>query len=126
VLAVLVLAVVRVGAPFGAVAVIMGSATAFAALGTGEWRFLPAAVIGGLLVDVLIRLAPSDRKPALAGAGSAAAFVLGAGVTVIATSGMAWTVTLLLGVTLVAAAIGWALSGRIAGQPSLRADVAGE
>jgi Tol biopolymer transport system component len=126
VLAVLVLAVVRVGAPFGAVALIMGLATAFAALGTGEWRFLPAAVIGGLLVDVLIRLAPNNRKAALAGAGSAAAFVLGAGLTVIATTGMAWTVTLLLGVTLVAAAIGWALSGLIAGQPSRGVAVAGE
>lgn len=126
VLAILVLAVMRIGAPFGAVALIMGAATAFAALGSGEWRFLPAAVIGGLFVDVLIRLAPSHRKAAVAGAASAGAFVLGAGVTVIATSGMAWTPTLLLGVTLVAAAIGWGLAGLIAAPPPVEPASAGE
>jgi Tol biopolymer transport system component len=127
VLAILVLAVVRVGPPpFGAVALITGLASAFAALGNGEWRFVVAAVIGGLIVDFLIRLAPAHLKPAVAGAGSAAALVLGAGVTVIATTGMAWTPTLLLGVALVAAAMGWALAGVIAPGKRLEAEVAGE
>jgi Tol biopolymer transport system component len=113
ILAILVLAVVRIGAPFGTVAVITGLATAFAALGSGEWRFLPAAVIGGLVVDILVRLAPADRKQVLAGAGSAAALVFGAGLTVIATTGMAWRPTLLLGVTLVAAALGAGMAALI-------------
>jgi hypothetical protein len=114
ILSILVIALVRIGAPFGTVAVIIGMTTAFAALGSGEWRFLPAAIIGGLLVDLLIRLSPSSKKAAVAGAGSAAAWVLGAGVTVIATTGMYWSPSLLLGVTLIAAGLGWAASGLIA------------
>jgi Tol biopolymer transport system component len=113
--AILVLAVLRAGAPFGAVAVIASVGTAFNAFASGEWRFLLAAILGGLLVDVLIRLAPRHRKPAVAGAGSAATFVLGAGIAVMATTGMAWSPTLLLGVTIIAAALGWAISGLIAG-----------
>jgi len=113
VLALLVLAVVSNGAPFGAVAVILSVASVFASISTGEWRFVLATFVSGLAVDILIRLAPRARKSAAAGAGSAAAFVLGAGVTVIATTGMYWTPTLMLGVTLIAAAIGWALSSVI-------------
>jgi TolB protein len=110
VLAALVLLLVRIGMPFGSVAVLMGCGAAVAAMGSGQWRFVPPFVIGGLLADVLIRLAPPDRKALVAGAGSAAAFVLSAGVTVIITTGMAWTPTLLVGVAIVAAGLGAGLT----------------
>jgi hypothetical protein len=112
-LSIVVLAVVRVGAPFGTVAVILGLATLTAAVGSAEWRFIPAAVILGLLVDVLMRLGPGRFRPAIAGAGAAAALVLGSGLTVMVTTRLAWSPALLLGVALAAAALGWALSGLI-------------
>jgi hypothetical protein len=115
-LVLVVLLVVRVGSPFGAVAVVMGLGAAFAAVDGDDWRFLPAAIIGGLVVDLLIRLVPVARRPLVAGAGSAAAFVLSAGATVIVTAGLGWTPSLLLGVTLACAAIGWGLGGLI-GRP---------
>jgi hypothetical protein len=117
-LAIVVLAVVRIGAPFGTVAVILGLATLTAAVGSAEWRFIPAAVVLGLLVDVLMRLGPRRFMPAIAGAGAAAALVLGSGLTVMVTTRLAWSPTLLLGVALAAAALGWAVSGLIV--PAIR------
>jgi WD40 repeat protein len=110
VLAFLVMLVVSVGAPFGAVTVMLGLSTAAAAVGTDEWRFVAAAVIAGMLVDVLIRLSPPERRLRVATATAAAAFVLGAGATVLATSVIGWSVTLLLGVALAAAGLGWAMA----------------
>jgi Tol biopolymer transport system component len=112
-LAVVVLAVVRVGAPFGTVAVILGLATFVVVIPNGEWRFIPAAMIMGLLVDILMRLAPARFKPGIAGAGAAAALVLASGLTIMTTTVLAWSPTLLLGVTLASAAVGWGLSGLI-------------
>ncbi len=105
-LAFLVMLVVSVGAPFGSVTVILGLSTAAAALGSGEWRFVAAAVIAGLIVDVLIRLAPAQRRLLVGTAAAAAAFVLAAGATVLATSVIGWSVTLLLGVAIAGAALG--------------------
>jgi Tol biopolymer transport system component len=105
-LAFVVMLVVSVGAPFGAVTVILGLSTAAAAVGSGEWRFVFAAVIAGLTVDVLIRLAPARRRLMVGTAAAGAAFVLAAGVVVLATSVIGWSVTLLLGVALAAAALG--------------------
>ena len=105
-LAFLVMLVVSVGAPFGSVTVILGLSTAAAALGSGEWRFVAAAVIAGLIVDVLIRLAPARRRLLVGTAAAAAGFVLAAGATVLATSVIGWSVTLLLGVAIAGAALG--------------------
>ena len=125
-LAILVLVVVRVVAPFGAVAFIMGLSTAVAAINGNEWRFVPAAVIGGLLVDLLIRLTPHRLQARAAGAGAAAALVLGAGATVLFTTGLGWTPTLLLGVALASAAIGWGLAGVIARPTAVATETAGD
>ena len=110
-LALVVVLVARIGSPFGAIAVVMGMGGLFAAIDGNDWRFLPLAIIGGLVVDYLIRLAPADRKAQVAGAGSATAFVLGAGASVILTAGLGWTPSLLVGVALACAAIGWGLGG---------------
>lgn len=115
-LAIVIVVLVRLRAPFGAVAVVMGATTVFGAIANDGWRFLPAAIIGGLIVDVLVRLAPAARKASVGGAGAAAMLVLSAGATVIFTTGLGWTPSLLLGVTVAGAAIGWGL-GALIGRP---------
>jgi len=115
-LAIVIVILVRLRAPFGAMAVVMGSTTVFGAIASDGWRFLPAAIIGGLVVDVLVRLAPPAWKASIGGAGAAAMLVLGAGATVIFTTGLGWTPSLLLGVTVAGAAIGWGL-GALIGRP---------
>jgi hypothetical protein len=113
-LAVIVLAVARVGAPFGTVALMLGLAAVLTAIGTGDWRFVPAAVGSGLLVDVLARLAPARLKAPLIGSGAAAALILAPSLTILLTTALAWSPTLTLGATLAAAGIGAGLSGLIA------------
>jgi WD40-like Beta Propeller Repeat len=124
-LVIVVLVIVRIGSPFGAVAVVMGLGGVFPAVDGQDWRFLPAAVIGGLIVDLLIRLAPAERRPAVAGAAAGVVYVLGAGLTVILTAGLGWTPSLLLGVAAVSAAIGWALAGVVGGPPATSATTLG-
>ena len=115
-LAIVIVVLVRLRAPFGAVAIVMGSATVFGAIASDGWRFVPAAIIGGLIVDVLVRLAPPSIKAQVGGSGAAATLVLSTGVTVILTTGLGWTPTLFVGATLACAAIGWGL-GALVGRP---------
>ena len=125
-LAIVIVVLVRLRAPFGAVAIVMGATTVFGAFASDGWRFVPAALIGGLIVDVLIRLAPPARKASVGAAGAAALMVLGAGATVILTSGLGWTPTLLLGVTLACAAIGWGLGALVGRAIGPEAQAVGE
>jgi TolB protein len=115
-LAIVIVVLVRLRAPFGAVAVVMGATTVFGAIASDGWRFLPAAIVGGLIVDVLVRLAPRAWKASVGGAGAAAMLVLSAGATVIFTTGLGWTPTLLLGAAVACAVIGWGL-GALIGRP---------
>jgi Tol biopolymer transport system component len=103
ILALLVIVIVGLGAPFGAVALIMTVATIGVVAPNGEWRFVPAAIIGGLLVDIAIRLAPDSRKQLVGAVGAALVFVVGAGATVLATSVIGWAPALLIGVAMAAA-----------------------
>lgn len=125
-LSTIVIAATRSGAPFGTVALTLGVQTAVVATGNGEWRFVPTAVMLGLGVDVAVRLAPDRFKAAVAGAGAPAAMILGATVTVLATSAMGWSQTLTLGVVLIAAGLGWGLTGVIARPAAIEAQVADE
>jgi Tol biopolymer transport system component len=125
-LSILVLVVVRLGAPFGAVALILGLSTVIWVIDNGQWRFVPGAIVGGFLVDVLIRLAPARLKAPIAGAGSAVALALAAGLTVLATTGLAWPPGMLLAVAIASGAIGWGLSGVIAPASRIEAQVASE
>jgi hypothetical protein len=102
--------------PFGGLALLIAAPTALLAALGDQWRFIPAAVAGGLIVDVLVRFAPGRWKVAVAGAGSAAALVVGAEVTVAATGGLGWSATLLSGVVVAAAAVGWGLAEAV-GRP---------
>jgi hypothetical protein len=113
--------VVRIGPPFGAFAIVLGISTVLIGGLNDQWRFVPAAVVGGLIVDLLVRFVPPDRKAQVAGAGLAAAVVLGAGATVALTTGLGWSTTLLLGVTVASTAVGWVLGGLV-GRPRLEPD----
>jgi hypothetical protein len=106
-LAIVVAVISRIEPPFGTFAIVMAIATAFAASQSEQWRFLPAAVAGGLLVDVLVRFAPRRRRASVAGAASAIAFVLGLAATVALTAGLGWSSTLLLGVAAGSGVLGW-------------------
>jgi Tol biopolymer transport system component len=109
--------ITRVRPPFGAFAALIGIPTAvFALVGEGP-RFIPAAVIGGLIVDILFRLASERWKPVVAGAGIAAALVVSAEVTVAATGGLGWSPSLLSGVVVASAAVG-AVLGEVVGRPA--------
>jgi WD40-like Beta Propeller Repeat len=105
-LALVALLVARIVPPFGAYAAIIGISTLAYAFTSQEWRFVPAAVVGGLLVDLLVRFCPERWKAVAAGAGSAAALVGGAAVTVAFTSGLAWSPTLLAGVVVASVFLG--------------------
>jgi Tol biopolymer transport system component len=121
--AIVALMIIRIVPPFGAFAVIMGMAVLLPAASSDQWRFVPAAVAAGLMVDLLVHLAPPRRKAKVAGAASAAAFVLGAGVSVALTTGLGWTPSLLLGVAFATAVLGWSLAavvGRLADGPEGR------
>jgi WD40-like Beta Propeller Repeat len=102
--------------PFGAFAVLIGVPAALAGAAGDRSAFIPAAIVGGLIVDVLVRFAPERWKVVAAGAGSAAAFVIGAELTVFFTAGIGWSASLLAGVVVAAAAVGAAL-GEVVGRP---------
>jgi len=111
--------VVRIRPPFGAFAAIFLISTGVVAIVSAQWRFVPAALVGGLIVDLLVRLVSVRWKVVAAGAGSAAALVLGAEVTVALTSGLNWSLTLMAGVAVGSVFIGW-LMAELAGRPRSR------
>jgi Tol biopolymer transport system component len=96
--------------PFGAFVVLFAVPTILMAAVSDQGRFIPAAVVGGLVVDFLVRLASDRWKVVLAAAGSAAAFVAGAEITVALTTGLEWSASLVAGVLVAATAIGWGLA----------------
>jgi Tol biopolymer transport system component len=108
---------VRMRPPFGAYAAIIGISTLAFAFISEEWRFLPAAVVGGLLVDLLVRIVSERWKVVAAGAGSAFALVVGSTLTVALTSGIAWSPTLVAGVAVAAFVLGWLLAGVVEPRP---------
>ena len=111
----LIAIVVRIDPPFGAFAIILGSSPAVIAALGDQLRFAPAAVVGGLIVDLLVRYAPPGRKAQVAGAGLALTVVLGTGASVLVTTGLGWTPTLWLGVASAAGATGWVIGGLVGG-----------
>jgi Tol biopolymer transport system component len=76
--------------PFGAFATLLGVSTALVALPSGELRFVPLAIVGGLVVDLLVRLAGTRHRAVIAAAGTCAVVAAGSAATLVATSGLAW------------------------------------
>ena len=83
-----------------------------------------AAIVGGLIVDVLVRISPDRWKAVAAGAGSAAALVVGAAATVAVTAGLGWTLTLFSGVLTAAIALAWLLAEPIGPRRAMRTEPA--
>jgi WD40 repeat protein len=108
-LAVMVVAVVKAGAPFGSFTLLVTLAMVILAIPIDAWRFVPVGTATGLAVDAAVyRSGPSLRRrvaPAIAGV----AFVLATGLTVLATDTLFWSPTLLLGVATAAGVIGWGI-----------------
>jgi TolB protein len=119
VMAVVALVLVSIRPPFGSFALVMGIATALAASQLDQWRFVPASILGGLLVDLVVRFAPTHRKALAAAVAAPVVVVLGAGATVLATTGIGWTPTLLLGVAFAAGVLGWGLAGVVRPRPAV-------
>ena len=107
----LIATVVRIDPPFGAFTLILSLSTAVIAVLDDQLRFVPAAGVGGLIVDLLVRYASPSRKAQVAGAGLALTVVLGTGATVLVTTGLGWTPTLWLGVASAAGTAGWVIGG---------------
>jgi Tol biopolymer transport system component len=110
---------VRIRPPLGAFAALFLISTGVLATISDQWRFVPALLVGGLIVDLLVRLVGERWKVVAAGAGSAAALVLGAEATVALTSGVNWSLTLMAGVASGSVFIGW-LVAELAGGPRAR------
>jgi Tol biopolymer transport system component len=110
VLAFVAILLASINPPFGAFAVLIGGATALIATAGDQMRFIPGAIIGGLIVDILVRFAPDRWKLVAAGAGAAAVYVVSAEISVALTSGMGWSASLIAGVVVAVAAVGWGIA----------------
>jgi hypothetical protein len=112
--AVMAVLLARTRPPFGAFALLLGLSTTILGVTANGAEFIPAAFVAGLLVDVLVRFSPDRRKVAAAGAGLAAAFIVSSEITVAVVHGeLAWTFSLVTGIVVAAAAIGWGLAAVI-------------
>ena len=109
VLAAVVALLVATSAPFGSITLALTLAATIIAIPTEAWRLVPVGLATGLAVDVAAWLSPASWRGRAAAATAGAGFVLATGAAVLATTGLAWTPTLLLGVALAAGAIGWAI-----------------
>ena len=108
-LAVVIALLVKTGPPPGGVALAIGIATALAAASAGGWRFVPAAIVAGVVIDIALRLTPPRWRVMVGSAGSALGLVVAVAAAVAATTTIGWTPTLLIGVAVAATVAGWAI-----------------
>jgi hypothetical protein len=109
--AIMAVLLARTGPPFGAFALLLGIPTTILGLTADGTEYIPAAFVAGLVGDVLVRFSPDRWKIGVAGAGFAAAFVVSAEITVaVVHTDLAWPFSLVTGVVVAAAAIGWGLA----------------
>jgi Tol biopolymer transport system component len=114
--AIMAVLLARTDPPFGAFAVLLGIATTIVGLTADGTEFIPAAFVAGLVVDILVRFSPDRWKIGVAGAALAAAFVVSAEITVaVVHTDLAWSFSLVTGVVLAAAAVGWGLAAASGG-----------
>ena len=117
-LAVMALLILALGAPLGSYGLATGIVVALAAVPADQWRLVPACIIAGLLVDLLVRSVPTRLRARAAAAALPALTNLAIGITIGAGGTLAWSTTLLLGVTVASAAVGWGIAevvGRLLG-----------
>ena len=111
VLAAVIALLVATSAPFGSITLAVTLAAGIIAIPTEAWRLVPAGLATGLAVDIAAWRSPAAWRGRAAASTAGAGFVLSTVAAVLATSGLAWTPTLLLGVALAAGAIGWGIGG---------------
>ena len=109
-LSVLALLLLALGAPLGSFAVAVAIVVAAGAMLSDQWRFIPGAIAAGLIVDGLVRTVRARQRARLAAAALPALTLLAIGLTIGASGALAWSMTLLLGVALASAAIGWGIA----------------
>jgi YD repeat-containing protein len=114
--AAVVVTVARLIPPFGSLTLVMTLALLLVVTPVEAWRFVPVGLATGLALDIAIYLSPAGMRGRIVGATAGAVFVLATAGVVMATSGLGWTPTLLLGVAAAAAALGWG-AGALAGPP---------
>jgi hypothetical protein len=100
------LLLVRIGPLFGAFAITFGVDAVLSAITSGDWRFVPAAFVGGVLVDIIVRVVPRRFQSTVAATAFPVALVLAIAASLAVTSGIGWTPTLLIGNALAVAVFG--------------------
>jgi hypothetical protein len=110
ILAIVALLLVALGSPLGGFTVALTIMVAIAAIPSDQWRFLPGAILAGAAVDALVRAVRPSRRARVAATALPALAVLALGVTLGLTGTLAWSVTLLLGVSASAGLIGLGLA----------------
>jgi hypothetical protein len=114
--AIMAVLLARTRPPFGAFAVLLGISTTIVGLTADGTEYIPGAFVAGLIVDILVRFSADRWKVGMAGAGLAAAFVVSAEITVaVVHADLSWSFSLVTGVVVAAAAIGWALAAASGG-----------
>ena len=109
-LSMLALLLLALGAPLGSFTVALTIVVAAGAMLTDQWRFLAGAIVVGLIVDGLARSVRQRWRARLVAAALPGLTLLGIGFTIGAAGALAWSMTLLLGVTIASAAIGWGIA----------------
>jgi hypothetical protein len=75
-----------------------------------QWRYVPAALVAGLVVDGLVAAVRLRQRSRVAAAAFAGLGNLALALAVGTAGTLAWTITLVLGVALASALIGWGLA----------------
>jgi TolB protein len=109
-LALVAILLASLAAPFGSFTLVLTIIVGLSVAATERWGYLPAAILAGFLVDLLVRSLTPRRRTEAAAAALPALAVLAMGLTTGATGSLAWSLTLLLGVAVAAAMIGWGLA----------------
>jgi len=113
------LVLVRFEAPFGSFSVVLVMNVGFAAFVSDQWRFLPATIVFGLLLDAAVWISGVRWRSWVAAAGLPLALALSVGLTLAVTGELAWSPTLFIGVALACMLIGAGLAfGAGLGRPA--------
>jgi TolB protein len=120
-LAILGLLLVALGAPVGSFTVGVTIVVAAAAIVSDAWRFIPWAIVAGLIVDGLVHLVRLRWRARVAAAALPAVTLLALAIPMAAGGTLWWSITLLTGVALASGIIGWGIAevvGRLVPGPA--------
>ena len=108
-LAVLGILIAALGAPIGSFTTVLAIVALEPAFASGDWRYIPAAIIGGLITDGIVRSVRLRWRPRVAAAAFAGIGILSFLLAIGAGGTLVWSVTLVFGVAVASALLGWAL-----------------